>query len=300
MGYHSADLDQDWKFSLLDLVRMVELVAATYDGVTTGCYKVDDTTEDGFAPDSTRPASQIVKLSKYHSADYNQDGRIDANEFARFTALFNFRDTSPSQRRGYYHDNDPFSVDGFGFGSTYLSDYTFDSDHKPTITSNITPGTDYVLRCKLVGADGTTYQTTTTHNNSGLVLDELPAPGVYSAEIYWITYDANGAIVTISGNYYAQVVIGEPKTNCLKSTSTCVCGEPQTPTDEDKGQCFPLSVKISPDAPDLPKTNCNDTNYFVVSTPNETSKFYVVAGLLDSNCEQITDQAGLPILTILK
>jgi len=154
MGYHSADYNHDWKIGVAELVRVTVLASTTNLGITTGCYKVDDTSIDGFAPDNTRAISDPVTLTKYHSADYNQDGRIDAGELARVTELYNFRyedlNASGFVRTGQYHSDDPLTVDGFGLGPVYLSAYAFDTDHKPLIYANIVPSGDYILRAKFM------------------------------------------------------------------------------------------------------------------------------------------------------
>ena len=93
--YHSADYGQNGAISLPELLRVIALYNYNPGSGRTGEYHTQAGTIDGFA---TGPGV----LSEYHSADYNQDGMIDATELARVTALYNY--TSGGTRTGEYHD----------------------------------------------------------------------------------------------------------------------------------------------------------------------------------------------------
>lgn len=305
MGYHSADYDHDWKIGVAELSRVAELAGTTNGSVVTGCYKVDSQSIDGFAQDTQRLIDEQVTLSKYHSADYNRDGRIDSIELARVTDLYNYRYTivasSGTVRTGQYHDNNPFSQDGFGLGPVQLSAYNFDEDHKPIISSNVSVGSYYVLRAKMTGYDGQSTQAAVTLNNNGLVLDVLPAPGIYRTELYWIQYDVNGVSILLGGNDIVYITLGEGEEHCRKSQKTGICGPTPPPVEnEDKGRCFPYRVKRSCNAPLSPLSPCDERDYYVVSVPDEVPPFYIVSKLYDSSCEVITDESDNPILTIVK
>ncbi|MFM8619583.1 MAG: hypothetical protein ACKOE8_12775, partial [Opitutaceae bacterium] len=70
---HSADSDKNFKFSLLELTRVIELYNTRNGTTRTGCYAVASTsTEDGFNPDADRNSLATVSLSSYHSADSNR------------------------------------------------------------------------------------------------------------------------------------------------------------------------------------------------------------------------------------
>jgi len=309
MGYHSADYNHDWKIGVAELVRVTVLASTTNLGITTGCYKVDDTSIDGFAPDNTRAISDPVTLTKYHSADYNQDGRIDAGELARVTELYNFRyedlNASGFVRTGQYHSDDPLTVDGFGLGPVYLSAYAFDTDHKPFIYANIVPSGDYILRAKFIDGSPTSFQSTTTHSNNGLVLDVLPPAGVYNVDLYWVSYNVDGTVSQISNACKALVTVSDPPASTERcALANCICGalsqEEEDATDPDKGQCFPYREKRSCNVPTVPVAECADTEAYPIFTPGAIPPFYVVARLFDSLCEPITDQDDNPILTIIK
>ena len=99
---HSADTDLDFRLSLQELTRVIELYNTRNGPTRTGFYKVQAGSEDGFAGDPT-VLTTVTKttLSSYHSADSNRDGRIDLPELLRVIQLYNFR--SGTLRTGAYH-----------------------------------------------------------------------------------------------------------------------------------------------------------------------------------------------------
>ena len=106
-SFHSADTDQNWRLSLLELTRVIELYN-TRDGTTrTGAYHTDATTEDGFA---AGPGT----IASHHSADTNQDGRLSLLELTRVIELYNTRDGTT--RTGEYYRTDTGTEDGFAPG----------------------------------------------------------------------------------------------------------------------------------------------------------------------------------------
>ncbi|MEY2879840.1 MAG: hypothetical protein RLZZ15_2220 [Verrucomicrobiota bacterium] len=110
---HSADTDGNLRFSLLELTRMIELFNVRNGTARTGAYGVQDGSEDGFAPEPTRPGSLVVTLARYHSADSNHDGKLSLLELTRVIELFNHR--VGTQRTGQYHVQ-PGTEDGFAPG----------------------------------------------------------------------------------------------------------------------------------------------------------------------------------------
>jgi M6 family metalloprotease-like protein len=98
---HAADTDRDFKLSLLELARVIELFNTRNGTVRTGCYKVDATGEDGFNPEPTRTLTTLATLSFYHTVDENRDGKLDLLELTRMIELFNYR--SGPTRTGQYH-----------------------------------------------------------------------------------------------------------------------------------------------------------------------------------------------------
>ncbi len=108
LGYHSADTDGNWRLSLLELTRVIELYN-TRDGTTrTGAYYTDATTEDGFA-------AGTGTITSHHSADTNQDGRLSLLELTRVIELYNTRDGTT--RTGEYHRTELETEDGFAPGA---------------------------------------------------------------------------------------------------------------------------------------------------------------------------------------
>lgn len=110
---HSADADENFRISLLELTRVIELYNTRNGTTRTGCYKVDATGEDGFAPDPARAPGAIVTLPFYHSADSNHDGKLSLLELTRVIELYNYR--SGTTRTGQYHVQSG-TEDGFAPG----------------------------------------------------------------------------------------------------------------------------------------------------------------------------------------
>jgi len=73
---HTADTNRDWRISLAELLRVVQLYNA-------GGYRAADGTEDGFAP-GRGPLGALL-----HSADMDGDGNIGISELLRTIQLFN-------------------------------------------------------------------------------------------------------------------------------------------------------------------------------------------------------------------
>ncbi|NLV40131.1 MAG: hypothetical protein GXY15_02740, partial [Candidatus Hydrogenedentes bacterium] len=89
---HTADTNRDWRISLAELLRVVQLYNA-------GGYRDADGTEDGFAP-GPGPLGALL-----HSADVDGDGNISISELLRTIQLFNAPDGA------YYADEG--TEDGF-------------------------------------------------------------------------------------------------------------------------------------------------------------------------------------------
>ncbi len=110
---HDADTDHNFRISLLELTRMIELYNARNGTTRTGCYKVDVAGEDGFNPEPTRASSAVVTLTRYHSADSDRNGKISLLELTRVIELYNTR--SGTIRTGAYHAQGG-TEDGFAPG----------------------------------------------------------------------------------------------------------------------------------------------------------------------------------------
>jgi hypothetical protein len=111
--FHSADTDQDSRLNLSELLRVIELYNTRFSTTRTGHYKVQGGTQDGFAPDPTLAANESGNLTRFHSADLNQDGRLDLPELLRVIELYNHR--AGTTRTGEYRTS-PGSEDGFAPG----------------------------------------------------------------------------------------------------------------------------------------------------------------------------------------
>jgi hypothetical protein len=85
-------VDRNYRISLLELTRVIELYNTRNGTSRTGAYAVAAAvTEDGFEPAPTRLASAVVTLVRYHSGDSNRDGKLGLLELTRVIELYNYR-----------------------------------------------------------------------------------------------------------------------------------------------------------------------------------------------------------------
>jgi hypothetical protein len=111
---HSADSDGNFRFSLLELTRVIELYNTRNGTTRTGYHKVAQVaTEDGFTPDPERLPSAVVPAVRYHSADSGRDGSVSLLELTRVIELYNYR--SGTTRTGQYRVQEG-TEDGFAPG----------------------------------------------------------------------------------------------------------------------------------------------------------------------------------------
>ena len=98
---HSADTDRNFRVSLFELTRVIELYNTRNGTSRTGCYAVQAGTEDGFAPDAARLSTATVTLASYHAADSDHNGKVSLFELTRVIELYNTR--AGTSRTGAYH-----------------------------------------------------------------------------------------------------------------------------------------------------------------------------------------------------
>jgi hypothetical protein len=112
---HSADTDCNFRLSLLELTRVIELYNTRHGMGRSGSYApASGNSEDGFVADLARAVTAVVALARHHSADTNRDGRLSLLELTRVIELYNQR--SGGSRTGQYRIRDD-SEDGFEPGS---------------------------------------------------------------------------------------------------------------------------------------------------------------------------------------
>jgi hypothetical protein len=109
---HAADSNGDGKIDLFELTRVIELYNRSFGTLRTGAYRLDATSEDGFAPDATRSGSAV--LARYHSADTNSDAQLGLIELTRVIELYNTR--AGTARTGSYRVATTTTEDGFAPG----------------------------------------------------------------------------------------------------------------------------------------------------------------------------------------
>ncbi len=99
--FHSADTNHDYRISLSELTRVIELYNVRHGTVRTGAYVVMAGTEDGFSPDASVVNTTVRTLSSYHAADADQNGNLSLPELTRVIEIYNFR--TGTTRTGEYH-----------------------------------------------------------------------------------------------------------------------------------------------------------------------------------------------------
>ena len=113
---HTADLNGDYRISLLELTRVIELYNSRNGTVRTGAYRVDSRMEDGFAADVERTKGPAATpFTRYHTADFDRDGSLNLDELLRVIQLYNYR-TLDQVRTGQYHVVPSGSDDGYDPG----------------------------------------------------------------------------------------------------------------------------------------------------------------------------------------
>lgn len=111
---HSADTNGDFRISLTEITRVIELYNTRNGTTRTGMYAVAaGASEDGFAPEPARANSAAAVLARFYSADSNRDGKLSLLELTRVVELYNTR--NGTLRTGAYHAQGG-SEDGFAPG----------------------------------------------------------------------------------------------------------------------------------------------------------------------------------------
>jgi hypothetical protein len=110
---HTADTNADFRISLVELTRVIELYNTRIGTTRTGRYLVQDGTEDGFGLDAITLAAAPATLARFHSADVNRTATISLFELTRVIELYNVR--AGATRTGAYHAQGG-TEDGFAPG----------------------------------------------------------------------------------------------------------------------------------------------------------------------------------------
>ena len=110
---HSADFNGDFKLSLSELLRVIELYNTRFGTTRTGHYKVQDGSEDGFAPNPDLSNSESGGNARFHSADTSRDGKLGLSELLRVIEIYNYREGTV--RTGEYRAENG-TEDGFAPG----------------------------------------------------------------------------------------------------------------------------------------------------------------------------------------
>ncbi len=113
VSYHSADSNEDFRLSLLELTRVIELNNTRNGTSRTGCYRVDAAGEDRFNPEPSRASTSVVTLTQYHRTDSDRNGKLSLLELTRVIELCNTR--AGTSRTGAYYAQSG-TEDGFAPG----------------------------------------------------------------------------------------------------------------------------------------------------------------------------------------
>jgi len=112
-AFHTADTDGDNRFSLSELLRVIEIYNTRFGTTRTGHYQVESGTEDGFATNPNLSGSESGNLARFHAADSNRDGKLGLSELLRVIELYNYREGTV--RTGAYRAENG-TEDGFAPG----------------------------------------------------------------------------------------------------------------------------------------------------------------------------------------
>lgn len=112
-AFHTADTDGDSRFSLSELLRVIEIYNTRFGTTRTGHYQVQSGTEDGFAANPNLSNSESGGLAMFHAADSNSDGKLGLSELLRVIELYNYREGTV--RTGAYRVENG-TEDGFAPG----------------------------------------------------------------------------------------------------------------------------------------------------------------------------------------
>ncbi len=107
---HSADINRDFQLDLSELLRVIELYNTRNGTQRTGRYRLSDSSEDGFTPESEVAGGTTAGLARFHSADVDRNAEIDLSELLRVIELYNTR--TGTTRTGRYRF-DAETEDGF-------------------------------------------------------------------------------------------------------------------------------------------------------------------------------------------
>lgn len=110
VSHHSADMDGNQQISLAELLRVIELYNTRYGTARTGRYQTSAQSGDGFAADAEMAADMPTRVRRFHSGDYDRNGRFSLAELLRVIEIYNTR--TGTQRNGRYR-TDAQAVDGF-------------------------------------------------------------------------------------------------------------------------------------------------------------------------------------------
>ncbi|GAB5562559.1 MAG: hypothetical protein SynsKO_42060 [Synoicihabitans sp.] len=111
---HTADTNQDGRFGLSELLRVIELYNTRHGSTRTGRYRRHAESVDGFAPDATQLTSHENLLARHHMADTDRNGHLGLSELLRVIELYNTREGTT--RTGAYRKATD-TVDGFEPGA---------------------------------------------------------------------------------------------------------------------------------------------------------------------------------------
>jgi chitodextrinase len=107
------------------------------------------------------------------------------------------------------------SLPSLAQAGVWLTSYSFAASHPPQVYTNDSMPSWYKLRVKVLNVPNSShgFHAANAFNNNNAILDAVPPPGTYTAELYWLKYDSTGSsLVEIGPSSSVTIVVGEPDT----------------------------------------------------------------------------------------
>lgn len=157
----------------------------------------------------------IGKIYRYHSADYNKDGRIDRQELDRVTELYDY--SIGATRYGFYH-TDPTTIDGFAPGPGTI-DYFHDADTDHDGSISLSDLLNVVQLYNSIGSTESLYQkqflpgalwVKTLDNNTAMASASLSAVFVKYSNNSTIYRELSSNLISTFEVFFDTLVIETP------------------------------------------------------------------------------------------
>lgn len=109
-----------------------------------------------------------------------------------------------------------------GQGAVYLSFYNIDTNLRPVVATNEALSAPYKLRVKVIGVPGYPdgFHAANGWNNHNSIVDAVPPPGNYLAQLYWVKYATDyNTVVQVGPFSNYTLTVRAPAANGIAWTS---------------------------------------------------------------------------------